>query len=87
MDGAAVGEAGPVRRVEAAHRHELVEVGARVTARGPHSVGNQVRHGEHRRPGVEGESVAVEYACAAARQLFSFDHGDVVPAAREVTRR
>ena len=65
---------------------QFVEVGARITARGPHGIRNQVRHGEHRRACVEGESVLVEYACAAARQLFSFHHGDVVPASREVTR-
>jgi hypothetical protein len=29
----------------------------------------------------------VEHTCATARQLFSFDHADVVPAVGEVTRR
>jgi hypothetical protein len=29
----------------------------------------------------------VEYACAAARHLFSFDDRDVVPAALEITGR
>ena len=66
---------------------QLIEVGARVTARGPHGIRDQVRHGEHCRPRVEGEPVLVEYACAAARQLFSFHHGDVVPAPCEITRR
>ena len=58
---------------------------ARVTARGPHRIRNQVRHGEHGWPGVEGEAVDVEHARTAAGQLFPFDHGDVVRGP-EVTR-
>jgi hypothetical protein len=76
----------PVRRVEPAHRHDFVEIGSPITARGSHGVRDQVRHGEHRRPCVEGKSVLVEHASTTTRQLFSFDHGDVVPASREVTR-
>jgi hypothetical protein len=86
VDGAAVREAGAIRRVEAAHRQQFAKVGARITARGPHGIGDQVRHGEHRRPGVEDEPVLVEYASAAAPQLLTFHHSDVVATAREVTR-
>ena len=55
--------------------------------RGPDGVGDQVGHGEHCRPGVERESVAVQDAGPAARLLFSLDDGHVVAAAGEVARR
>ena len=79
QDRAAVGEAGPVRRVEPAHRQQ-VEVGVD-RAQG---VGDQVGHGQHRRAGVEGEAVLDQQPGPAARDLLPLDHGDRVPAAGEV---
>ena len=72
-------QAGPVGRVQLAHRQQVVEIDCRIMACGADSIRDQVWHGEYRRPGFKGESVAAEYASATAGQLFSLDHCDVIP--------
>jgi hypothetical protein len=84
VDRAAVGKAGPVRRIEPPHREQFAQLGARINGRGTDGVSDQVRHSQYCRPGIEGESIAVEYARPTARQLLSLHHSDVVPAAYEI---
>ena len=81
-DRAAVGEAGPVRGVEPGHRQQT-----QVGVDRPQRVGDQVRHGQHGRPGVEGEAVAGQHPGPTARHLLALDHGDPMAATGQVARR
>jgi hypothetical protein len=64
----------------------FAEVGTWIAGRSSNGVRDEVGHGEDRRSAVESESVAMDYARAAAWQLFALHHGDVLPAAFEITR-
>ena len=79
-DRGAVGELGPVGRVQPSHRQQLVQV--RVDR--AQGVGDQVPHGQHRRPGVEGEAVADQLPVPAAGDVLPLDHGHLVPASGQV---
>ena len=81
--GAAVGVAGPVHRVDLVDRDEVGHVGTGRFER----VGQQVRHGEHGRAVVEPEPVLDDHAGAAAGDGVTLDDGDGVPRLRQVRRR
>jgi hypothetical protein len=81
IDRAAVGKARSVRRIESAHRKQFAEIAAAITACSTDGIRDEVRHGEHRGPGLEGESVKVQYPSPAACQLFVLHDCDVAPAA------
>ena len=80
-----VGEARPVRRVEPPHWERFAEGGTWIPGCSSNGVCDEIGHGEHRRPGVEGVSVAMDHT-SATRQLFSLHHSYVVPASCQITR-
>jgi hypothetical protein len=80
VDDGAVAEAGPVHRVDRVQREQLGHVGPG----GGERLGEQRRHREHGRPGVEPVAVALDSAGAATGHRVPLDDGHVVSAPGEV---
>ena len=83
VDARAVGEAGPVGRVQPVQGEPV----GQLLADGVQRRGEQLRHGQHRRSGVEGVAAVADQPAPPAGDRLALQHGHLAARTGQVQRR